>query len=203
MTTSTSDITDDRIGNEIRVTDLYVEDLEKNTTRVEISKNIGGVHLGNSLEYEDDNADEDSDSIRFFSSDDPHLNHISDGRLHSVMTCLDCRVEKAIQDVQEEMRQSLVTYCESNGEAFSGGYLVENSDIQKNDTNKLDFPDDILPSRHATRSRKKGYKASKKEERKKRRKVLEDLIRLEGELNTGMGNYAVAFDTESDPVSTF
>jgi len=119
------------------------------------------------------------------------------------MTCLDCRVEKAIQDVQEEMRQSLVTYCESNGEAFSGGYLVENSDIQKNDTNKLDFPDDILPSRHATRSRKKGYKASKKEERKKRRKVLEDLIRLEGELNTGMGNYAVAFDTESDPVSTF
>ena len=50
---------------------------------------------------------------------------------------------------------------------------------------------------------KKGYKAAKKEERKKRRKVLEDLIRLEGELNTGMGNYAVAFDTQSDPVSTF
>jgi hypothetical protein len=180
-----------------------VEDLERNTTRVEISDNVGLAHSDNSLEYEDDNVDAESDSISFFSLDDPHLKHISNGRLHSVMTCLDCRVEKAIQEVQDEMRVSLVTYCESNRETFSEGHLGETTDMKNKNINKIDIPDIMLTSKHAKQRKKKGYKATKKEDRKKRRKVLEDLIRLEGELNTGMGNYAVAFDTHSDPVSTF
>ena len=62
------------------------------------------------------------------------------------------------------------------------------------------FPDVTLTPRQKRRRRRKFCKKAIKEDRKKRRKVIEDLIRLEGELNSGMGTYAMSFDTDSQPV---
>ena len=185
--------------SEIQVSDLHVEDLE-----AKISSNLT---INNKIEdltdyglENDDNVDS-CDSIDFVPFDDPHLKHIANGSKEKqyVITCLDCRVEKAVKDVQEEMKESLALYCETNCGALSDCYSEESSIAGLDTSNRTSEP--TLMTRQTKRRRRKKHRASRKEERKKRRKGIEDLIRLEGELNTGMGHYAMAFDTQSDPVS--
>ena len=185
--------------SEIQVSDLHVEDLE-----AQISNNLT---INNKIEdltdyglENDDNVDS-CDSIDFVPFDDPHLKHIANGGKEKqyVITCLDCRVEKAVKDVQEEMKESLALYCETNCGALSDCYSEESSIAGLDTSNRTSEP--TLMTRQTKRRRRKKHRASRKEERKKRRKGIEDLIRLEGELNTGMGHYAMAFDTQSDPVS--
>jgi len=186
--------------SEIQVSDLHVEDLE-----AKISSNLT---INNKIEdltdyglENDDNVDS-CDSIDFVPFDDPHLKHIANGSKEKqyVITCLDCRVEKAVKDVQEEMKESLALYCETNCGALSDCYSEESSIAGLDTSNRPSEP--RLMTKQTRRRRKKKHRASRKEERKKRRKGIEDLIRLEGELNTGMGHYAMAFDTQSDPVSS-
>ena len=185
--------------SEIQVSDLHVEDLEaKISSSMTITNKVEDL-TDNCLEN-DDNVDS-CDSIEFVAFDDPHLKHVSNGskKKQYVITCLDCRVEKAVKDVQEEMKESLALYCETNCGALSDCYSEESSIAGVDTSKKTAEPD--LTTKQTKRRRKKKHRASRKEERKKRRKGIEDLIRLEGELNTGMGHYAMAFDTQSDPVS--
>ena len=185
--------------SEIQVSDLHVEDLEaKISSNLTINNKIEDL-TGYGLEN-DDNVDS-CDSIDFVPFDDPHLKHIANGSKEKqyVITCLDCRVEKAVKDVQEEMKESLALYCETNCGALSDCYSEESSIAGLDTSNRTSEP--TLMTRQTKRRRRKKHRASRKEERKKRRKGIEDLIRLEGELNTGMGHYAMAFDTQSDPVS--
>ena len=186
--------------SEIQVSDLHVEDLEaKISNNLTISNKIEDL-TDYGLEN-DDNVDS-CDSIDFVPFDDPHLKHIANGNKEKqyVITCLDCRVEKAVKDVQEEMKESLALYCETNCGALSDCYSEESSIAGLDTSNRTSEP--TLMTRQTKRRRRKKHRASRKEERKKRRKGIEDLIRLEGELNTGMGHYAMAFDTQSDPVSS-
>ena len=185
--------------SEIQVSDLHVEDLEaKISSSMTITNKVEDL-TDNCLDN-DDNVDS-CDSIDFVAFDDPHLKHVSNGskKKQYVITCLDCRVEKAVKDVQEEMKESLALYCETNCGALSDCYSEESSIAGVDTSKKTAEPD--LTTKQTKRRRKKKHRASRKEERKKRRKGIEDLIRLEGELNTGMGHYAMAFDTQSDPVS--
>ena len=185
--------------SEIQVSDLHVEDLEaKISSNLTISNKIEDL-TDYGLEN-DDNVDS-CDSIDFVPFDDPHLKHVASGSKEKqyVITCLDCRVEKAVKDVQEEMKESLALYCETNCGALSDCYSEESSIAGLDTSNRTSGP--TLMTRQTKRRRRKKHRASRKEERKKRRKGIEDLIRLEGELNTGMGHYAMAFDTQSDPVS--
>ena len=185
--------------SEIQVSDLHVEDLEaKISSNLTISNKIEDL-TDYGLEN-DDNVDS-CDSIDFVPFDDPHLKHIANGSKEKqyVITCLDCRVEKAVKDVQEEMKESLALYCETNCGTLSDCYSEESSIAGLDTSNRTSEP--TLMTRQTKRRRRKKHRASRKEERKKRRKGIEDLIRLEGELNTGMGHYAMAFDTQSDPVS--
>ena len=185
--------------SEIQVSDLHVEDLEaKISSSMTITNKVEDL-TDNCLDN-DDNVDS-CDSIEFVAFDDPHLKHVANGSKEKqyVITCLDCRVEKAVKDVQEEMKESLALYCETNCGALSDCYSEESSVAGLDTPKKTTEPD--LTTKQTKRRRKKKHRASRKEERKKRRKGIEDLIRLEGELNTGMGHYAMAFDTQSDPVS--
>ena len=185
--------------SEIQVSNLHVEDLEaKISSNLTINTNIED-HTDYGLEN-DDNVDF-CDSIDFVRFDDPHLKHTANGSKERqyVITCLDCRVEKAVKDVQEEMKESLALYCGTNCGALSDCYSEESSIAGLDTSNRASEP--TLTTKETKRRRKKKHRASRKEERKKRRKGIEDLIRLEGELNTGMGHYAMAFDTQSDPVS--
>ena len=192
-----------RIGNEIQETDLHIEDLE-----TKLSNEVASIDIAGD---DDEDDDDDCDSVNFSALNDPHLKHNSNS-LQYVLTCLDCRVERAVKDVQEEMKDSLVIIFESNHVALADAHSENNvaiADAHSENhsligTNNFDKPEPTsvtLLSKQARRRRRKEYKVARKEERKKRRKVVEELIRLEGELNSGMGNYAMAFDTISDPVS--
>ena len=182
--------------SEIQVSDLHVEDLE-----AKISSNMTITNKVEDLSDDGLENDDSCDSIDFVPFDDPHSKHVASGSKEKqyVITCLDCRVEKAVKDVQEEMKESLALYCETNCGALSDCYSEESSIAGLDTSKKTAEPD--LTTQQTKRRRKKKHRASRKEERKKRRKGIEDLIRLEGELNTGMGHYAMAFDTQSDPVS--
>ena len=157
------------------------------------------------METEDDDCNDDCDDpVTMFAWNDPHLKHTSkgvNGTTEYVMNCLDCRVEKAIKDVQEEMKESLAEYCKHNSTRLAIVNRDNNSKLEGDSFNEVYIPDGTLTPRQKRRQRRKYCKKVQREERKKRRKVIEDLIRLEGELNAGMGTYAMAFDTESKPVN--
>ena len=182
--------------SEIQVSDLHVEDLE-----AKISSNMTITNKIEDIADDGLENDDSCDSIDFVPFDDPHSKHVASGSKEKqyVITCLDCRVEKAVKDVQEEMKESLALYCETNCGALSDCYSEESSIAGLDTSNRTSEP--TLMTRQTKRRRRKKHRASRKEERKKRRKGIEDLIRLEGELNTGMGHYAMAFDTQSDAVS--
>ena len=181
---------------------IYVEDIENNSTYMVDDNDVKSQN--NSLETEDDDCNDDcDDSVTMFAWNDPHLKHTSmgvNGTPEYIMNCLDCRVEKAIKEVQEEMKESLAEYYKHNSTRLAIGSHLDDSNVGDDNFNKFHIPDGTLTPRQKRRQRRKYCKTVQREERKKRRKVIEDLIRLEGELNSGMGTYAVAFDTDSQPV---
>ena len=186
---------------EVPGTDLFVEDIDTHSTCM-----VGEtISHNNSLETEDDDCNDDCDDpVTMFAWNDPHLKHVSkgvNGNAEYIMNCLDCHVEKAFNEVKEEMKESLAVYCKSNGKVLGIDNVEDKSKSEEDKFNQVHIPDGTLTPRQKRRRRRKYCKAAKKEERKKRRKVIEDLIRLEGQLNSGMGTYAMAFDTESQPVS--
>ena len=178
-------------------TDLYVQDVENNGAGMVGNNETKSQHV--SIESDEDGCNDDCDDpVTMFAWNDPHLKHTTkggDGNPDYIMNCLDCRVEKAIKDVQEEMKESLSTYYKSHGTSLA----IDGSENISSPVKY--FPDVTLTPRQKRRRRRKFCKKAIKEDRKKRRKVIEDLIRLEGELNSGMGTYAMSFDTDSQPVN--
>ena len=183
----------------MRVTDICIEDIENNTS----SENILVSRIEDCHDYfceDDDAGDDDCDSISLLSLNDPHLKHISnvvDGKRSYVMTCLDCRVEKAAEDVKQEIQN----YMDTDGAELTDDNSESLEWKRKMSLTASNPLEQGLTTRQMKRRRRRAEKIARKKERKKRRKIIEDLIRLEGELNSGMGNYAVAFDTQSEPVS--
>ena len=188
---------------EAQDTDLYVQDVENNGACMVGNNETKSQHI--SIESDEDGCNDDCDDpVTMFAWNDPHLKHTAkgaDGNPDYIMNCLDCRVEKAIKDVQEEMKESLSAYYKSHGASLAVNNSENISSPVGEKLNHTYFPDVTLTPRQKRRRRRKFCKKAIKEDRKKRRKVIEDLIRLEGELNSGMGTYAMSFDTDSQPVN--
>ena len=199
----------DNTNNDSLTADITFEDLEKEV----LNTNIHVQHIEDCRGYdcrgcETNESDVDHDSNCFTSlwlQHDPHLQHntnVEGGASSSyVLTCLDCRVEKAIKDVELDIKNSTdIPYdpptkglMENYSEAF---LLVKRKGL---DQMELRVPSETEITTYQKRRCQKAERVARKKERKKRRKIIEDLIRLEGELNSGMGNWA--FDTQSEPVS--
>ena len=169
-----------KFSSNVPGTDLYVEDIDTHSTCM-IGDNESNSN-DNSLEAEDDDCNDDCDDpITMFAWNDPHLKHLSkgvNGNAEYIMNCLDCRVEKAINEVQEEMKESLAVYCKSNGTILGINPSKDKSNLEEDKFNQVHIPDGTLTPRQKRRRRRKYCKAAKKEDRKKRRKVIEDLSEL-------------------------
>ena len=194
-------MTNDNINSDLHDTDMTIEDIENNTANANILiRPEDGCHECDYSYEDDDGGDEDCDSLSSITRNDPHLKHISnvvDGKRSYVMTCLDCRVEKAAEDVKQEIQN----YMDTDGAELTDDNSESLEWKRKMSLTASNPLEQGLTTRQMKRRRRRAEKIARKKERKKRRKIIEDLIRLEGELNSGMGTYAVAFDTQSDPVS--
>ena len=149
---------------------------------------------------ENDSGEDDFDSAKDIVLVDPHQKHtLKDGKACFIMGCLDCMVGKAAKEIKEDPNWTFIP-AEWLDDYLERFMFQENRGKPFGETAQMSMDREVA-KRYEEKRRRKEERAARKKKRRKRRKAIERLIRLEGELNGSMGTYAMAFDTQSEPVS--